>query len=140
MKGADVDVTTSWGGTPLHLAPPLDIVTALIDRGADPTLQCHDGTSPIMDQARFRTVDSVAHLLQDLRVLGTVNVQDEDGDSAPQFACFCVKKDETAVISTVHLLLQYGANPLLTNRYRETPLAQLRDLRPTYHAAIAVLE
>jgi ankyrin repeat protein len=37
-KGADVNSGTSFGDTPLHAALSLDVVHALLDRGADPTM------------------------------------------------------------------------------------------------------
>ena len=63
-KGADVNATTSFGLTPLHWADSLDILNALLDRGADPTVRS-DGLTPLMGQVLHQNVDNVARLLQD---------------------------------------------------------------------------
>ena len=73
-KGVDVNGTTFDGFTTLHATPSLGILTALLDRGADLTLLSHAGWTPLMWQACYGTVESVAHLLQDPRVQATVNV------------------------------------------------------------------
>ena len=39
-KGADVNAQTIDGDTPLHLKDSPEVITALLDRGADPCLLC----------------------------------------------------------------------------------------------------
>lgn len=63
-KGADVNATAREGLTPLYDAPSLDILTALLDRCADPTLPDDDGLTPLMPQSRYGPVENVARLLQ----------------------------------------------------------------------------
>ena len=47
-KGADVNGTTVHGGPPLHVATSLDILSALLDRGANPTVRIFLGRTPLM--------------------------------------------------------------------------------------------
>jgi hypothetical protein len=138
-KGADVNATSLCGYTPLHMAPSLDILAALLNRGADPTLLNRFGRTPLMSQALYGRIDIVTRLLQDPRVRATVNVQHRYGTTALHLAC---DNDdyETVTISILSLLLQAGADPALTREDGETPLTYLRIRHPTHHAAIALLE
>jgi ankyrin repeat protein len=72
-KGANVNATTSGGLTALHRARSLDVLTALLDRGADPTIQTLGDWTPLMLRAFCGNVDSVARLLQDPRVRSKIN-------------------------------------------------------------------
>jgi len=126
-------------GMPLFtMLPSLDILTALLDRGADPTLPADGGSSPLMWQALRGNVENVARLLQDPRVRATVNVQDSGGETALHWACSI--EDETLALSILHLLLQAGADPDLTANYGDAPLDWIRQHRPAHHATIALLE
>ena len=137
-KGADVNAATWNGYIPIHWACSLAILNALLDRGADPTLTNDNGTSPLMWQASEGDIGIMAHLLQDPRVRATVNLQNGDGDTALHWAC--ESKDETSATFIVHLLLQAGCDPTLTDNYGMTPLVYLQQEYPSYHAAIALLE
>ena len=141
-KGADVNGTMADGTSAFHAAGSLDILTALLDRGADPTLAYEENSLPIMWHASFGTEDTVARLLQEPRVRATVNVQDRDSETALHWACktFGTFGAREAVAPKVHLLLQAGADPLVTNNYGETLLDWVRVHYPTYHAVIALLE
>lgn len=48
---ADVDAKSVRGETPLHATRSLEILNALLDRGADPNSQKDDDSTPLMDQA-----------------------------------------------------------------------------------------
>jgi hypothetical protein len=135
-KGADVNATSLCGYTPLHMAPSLDILAALLNRGADPTLLTDNGSTSLMGQAVHGNVDNVARLLQDPRVRATVNVQNSSGNTALHVAC----DNKATAISILSLLLQAGSDPALTNNKGHTPLTYLRIHRPSHHAAIALLE
>ncbi len=78
-KGADVNATTSGGWTALHDAASLDILNALLNRGADPTPQDKYGWSPLLWWVYHGSVDVVARLLQDPGVRTTINIQRGDG-------------------------------------------------------------
>ena len=52
----------------------------------------------------------------------------------------CCNKDETSSTSIVHVLLQAGTNPSLTNIDGRTPLVIIRLYKPSYHTAITFLE
>lgn len=81
-KGADVNGKAKDGFILLHGAKSLDVLNALLDRGADPTLVDNGGWSAFMWFAYRGGVDIVARLLQDPRVWSTVDRQNDDGDTA----------------------------------------------------------
>jgi len=64
-RGADVNATTGGEMSPIHYADTLDILNALMDRGADPIVPHCEDKAPLMPQAAYGTVDVVARLLQD---------------------------------------------------------------------------
>jgi len=137
-KGADVNARGKHGETPLHGAQSLHILTALLDRGADPTLLYHDGTSPLMHQVTNGRVDIVKRLVQDPRVRASIDMQDRHGDTALHFACDHPNKTKSHAMVT--LLLEASATPIFTNNDGKMPLACLRQRHPSHHAAIALLE
>jgi ankyrin repeat protein len=139
-KGADVNGTVASGITPLHAAISPDIITALLDRGADPTLQhISIGSVPLLMQSYFGIVNNMARLLQDPRVRANVNSQAHSGLTALHCACLS-NSHETSVTSIILLLLQAGCNPNLANNAGEMPLHILRTRHPSYRDAIALLE
>jgi ankyrin repeat protein len=81
-KGADVNATTVDGSSVLHFAKTPDMLTALLDRGADPTIANRDGGLPLPSQASNGSAVVVECLLQDPRVRATINLQDRDGHTA----------------------------------------------------------
>ena len=108
-KGADVNGKSQYGNTPLHRAASLDILNALLDRGADPTFRSNVGWSPLMYHASFGRACLVKRLLQDPRVRASVDMQISDGRTALHFACNFPSREPVAPL--VHLLLEAGANP-----------------------------
>jgi ankyrin repeat protein len=58
-KGADVNATTAGDRTPLFYAKTPDILTALLDRGADPCTADRCGALPLMWHASFGKVGIV---------------------------------------------------------------------------------
>jgi hypothetical protein len=114
-KSADVNGTVASGITPLHAAVSPDIITALLDRGADPTLQhISIGSVPLLMQSYFGIVNNMAPLLQDPRVRANVNSQAHSGLTALHCACLS-NSHETSVTSIILLLLQAGCNQNLAN-------------------------
>jgi hypothetical protein len=81
-------------------------------------------------------------MVQDPRVRATVNMQDVNGRTVLHDACEPFKQEEAAPSAApmVHLLLQAGANPTITNNNGQIPLALLRQYRPNHHATIALLD
>lgn len=98
------------------------------------------GVSSFMEFAKFETAELLSRLLQDPRVRAAVNmkVPDGDGNTALIYACTDLK-DEVAA-PKVHLLLQAGANPLLTNTDGLMPVGFTRRNCCYHHAVIALLE
>ena len=128
------------GSSALHVAASLDILIALLDRGADPTRVNQRTWSPLKRQAYFGTADVVVRLLQDPRVRAAVNMQDLDGNTALHWACWNdrVTNEETA--SIVQSLLEADANPTIADNDGIMPMDYFRQHRPDHHAAIALLE
>ena len=113
-KGADVNATTALGTSALHYAKTLDILNALLDHGGDPTRIDFLGWSVLMHQMRNGTV--VARLLQDPRVRATINMQDEEGNTALYHACCKYGGTDTKAALNTHLLLQAGADLSIANK------------------------
>ena len=139
-KGTDANATTSRGLSALYEAYSLDIVTALLDRGADPIPLDNDGVSPLMRHAWVGRVKVVARLLRDPRVRATINIQSGDGRTALHCACrsTCISEERRAAL--VILLLQCGADYTRSDADGRTPLALLQQSHYPHHVAIAVLE
>ena len=143
-KGEDIPVKR-WDNPPLHgalhRAWNVDIITALLDRGADPVQRRRQWT-PLMRHSNNGFVGGVARLLRDSRVRATINLQSCNGRTALHMACFL---GEDAII---HLLLQAGANPALRCKKGFTPLDTLRSGKTSgfggsggdLRASIALLE
>jgi ankyrin repeat protein len=104
-----VNGKSQYGNTPLHRAASLDILNALLERAADPTIQTNVGWSPLMDYTIWDRTDLVKRMLQDPRVRASIDVQNRDGDTALHFACHFASRESVAPL--VHLLLEAGANP-----------------------------
>jgi len=66
------------GLNPLHIAKSLNVLNALLDRGADPTLVDDNNRSALMYCVVRGEADYVARLLQDPRVQATVDAQDSE--------------------------------------------------------------
>jgi len=123
-KGANVNGTIENGISALHLAGSLDILTALLDRGADPIQPNRYSELPLMSQVIAGTIEVVARLLQDPRVRATIDAQAKDGATALHHACYnCNYLNIAAPI--VRTLLQAGANPTLTTIDPHTPLEMI---------------
>jgi len=136
-KGADINGRTKNGAVPLHTARFRGVLSALLDRDADPIVQDAYGTSPLMNYARWGSVIRITRLLQDPRVRAAIDMQDHNGRTALHHACDHWQNSAT---STVDLLLEARPNPRLVDKCGQTPLAFLREKHPTYHATIVLLE
>lgn len=142
-KGADIDVPDRWGRTAIFFAKSADVVSFLLERGADPTLLDDEGWTALMWQSWTLKVESVERLLQDSRVVAHINVQ-----GTGLFLRGCTALEATCHLRDVargrarifELLLLHGANPLLRNYYGRTALDFLRQNHADEHAAIALLE
>ena len=137
-EGGDVNGTTPLGSTPLHYPGSLDILTALMDRGANPTLSDNRGWTPLMGQACRGKPDNVGRLLEDPRVRAAIDVLDEIGFTSLHWAC--IRFEEDFATSIILLLLQAGGNPAITNNRGETPTTLIRHHHPTRLITIALLE
>lgn len=87
----------------------------------------------------FAIVNELARLLQHPRIRALVNLQCVNGDTALHRVC-TRRQDATLVMSIVHLVLQAGANPALTNNQGQTPLAWIQGDSPSHLTTITFLE
>jgi hypothetical protein len=138
-KGAIVNNKTYWGQTPLCVALSLDMLNALLNRGADSIVLNRKNQSPLMLYAYYGTVHTMARLLQDPCVRATIDTQDNHGNTALHFACRGGGGDAWTYI-IVHLLLLAGANPLVIAIDGKTPMAVLRERYHPMYETVALLE
>lgn len=111
-KDADIHHRSTNGCTPIQKAKSVDIITALLQRGADPSTVDDCGYSALMGRAAFNDLFGVKRLLEDARVRATIDEQDRCGRSALQYAIYI--GPEATINPIVSLLLQAGANPAHT--------------------------
>ena len=132
-----MNATTRWGLSPLHEAYSLDIFTASVDRGADLTLRTKYGVIPLMSHMPNGPVGIVARLLQDPRVRATIDAQNDHGHTVLHYACS--ESHDIWARSMARLLLQAGANPLVTDNEGLPLLAFLQKRYPSHQTTIALL-
>lgn len=73
-KGADLDTRCRIGLPLLHVAKSLDMVNALMDRGADPASLANDGSTVLVWAVATRRRDIIARLLTDRRVRAGIDL------------------------------------------------------------------
>lgn len=137
-RGADVNAATSQGATPVHGAFTLDLLKALLDRGADPSKLDRHGITALMSQATLGEDGAIARLLEDPRIRAILNVRNVPGDTALYWAC--THKSDEQQHAQVLLLLQAGADASIKGKKKETPLKMLLRLHPSHRITIALLE
>lgn len=138
-KGADVNAADESGDVPLHHAKSLDVLNALLDCGADPSIVISHKLTPLMLYVIWRKSEMVGRLLQDPRVRANVNAQDCTGDTALHIACDQV--DEGEVPAIIHSLLQAGADANLLNAEDgTTPLSILQYFHPSHPTTLALVQ
>jgi len=145
-KGARVDATMRKGDTALCMASTVAALSVLLDRGANPTLV--GGTrraTPLMWHARYMNVECVERLLQDPRVVATIDQETTGmlrGWSAMHMVCFpnIIDPVPPGVRACVlHLLLQAGAHTTIVNVSREDSLQMLLRHYPAEREGAALL-
>lgn len=122
VMGADLNTQVLRGQTALAIIDTLDILNALLDRGADPTFPDFDGISPLMHHVIPIRVDMVNRLLRDARVRATVDKQDGwRGYTALHYACNHISP--ITMIPVIQALLQAGASQNIVNKNGQKPFA-----------------
>lgn len=86
-RGADVNGRSFRGWTPVHRARSLNILIALLERGADPTVLDDNQCSPLMHHAQTGRANYVIRLLQDPRVRATIDMRDCNGSTSLAPSC-----------------------------------------------------
>lgn len=138
---ADVNGSSFVGATPLHAAHFCDIISALLDRAADPTaLVPYYGVEVTALVIRVATGNfaCAVRLPQDQRVRSHLR-NDVDAQSR-SLNLACLHNNEREAWVMIQLLLQAGGIPNRVNQNHQMPLDVLRELNPSHHTIIALLE
>ncbi len=118
VNGADVDTPNHSGQVPLFLAirkGHLEIAWQLINAGAEPPATTDSGYTLLMVAVRAEDLELVRWLLDNG---SPVNAVRPDGNRITALMMAADEGDEAAV----QLLLEYGADPSITNRDGDTAL------------------
>jgi hypothetical protein len=126
-KGADVNAATSQGATPVHGAFTLDLLSALLDRGADPSKLDRHGITALMSQATLGEDGAIARLLEDPRIRAIVNMRNVPGDTALHWAC--THKSDKQQHAQVLLHLQAGADASIKGKKKDCLMPTWDPLR-----------
>ena len=141
-EGSPVNPQDEDGVTPLYQAccyrtgPSYDpnqaeeVVRFLLSRGADPSIATSTGSTPLIQAARNPGMGILRCLLGDPRTRSVLDAVDVWGDTA---LCKVTVSNHP---EAVKLLLQAGADPMVTNSQGFTPLYQAQLL---YHDSCACL-
>lgn len=133
-KGADVNARWAGGRTALMFARCPDIISALLARGADPTLTEDKGWTSLIAQVSTGHANAVARLLEEPRVRATIDMQHNTGWTALHCACSLHGRGDGSLAATMaHVLLQAGANPNITNNSSLTPVRMIGQLYQHHH-------
>ena len=142
FKDLDINHQDHEGLSPLHHAIPLDkeiAIHSLVQRGGDPILVAHDGTSPLHAAAWGGYPGILGLLLAKYRERGVLQslVNSMGAGRTPlHFAC------QSGEVESVLLLLQHGANPVIMDDSGLEPLHAVAEIEHpsslrTYHTRAA---
>lgn len=124
-KNANMNLSTTHAGTPLHYAAghgDLTMVRALLARGANVNATGRDsGETPLISACRDWAHSYIVSPL--LSAGADVNARDKKGRTALHYAV-----DPLLNIPLVELLIKKGANPAQADNFGVTPIAQARLL------------
>ena len=96
----------------------MEVMTLLVAAGADPLLTDESGDTLLIQMASWGRTDSVKKLLQIEAVRQNINAQGQEKRTAFFWAAWL------GHIDVMDLLLEAGADPLLTDENKTTPLMQ----------------
>lgn len=150
-RAADVNARVGKDeNTLLHATWSVPIMRLALERNADPTLLNNKNRSALMLHTYFQRDDCIACLLEDKRVVATINERLEGGPNASwpgcttlHIACLTGSRNQVGRAKTLRLLVEAGADPEVRdgpNGDGETPMQVLRSEAPVDEAAVAVLE
>ena len=138
--GADVNKQDSKGLRPLHYVKRADVMSFLMNRGADPLVLDNEGRTVLMRHAEAGNADCVAVLLKHPSVVSLLNTQSTLG-TALHMACqggFTFEPGATTYNvgpdKVVELLLGHGANPFLRDANGKTPLDLFNPFSRAYES------
>lgn len=127
--GVDLNVTNTYGNTPLHQAAKYNedsaIIEALVKAGADLKARDEDGRTPLHEAASANDNPLVTMAL--LKAGADPNARDNFDNTPLHIACKRPQTGSTENPPIVLALLLAGADPNARNRDYETPLHAAAD-------------
>lgn len=123
-SGARPNLMDCDGYTPLHLAAAqgkIEVIPVLLRAGANVDSRSLDGSAPLHGAASEKHTGAVVKLLESG---ATVDLPDEDSRTPLHMAVFWTA-DENPLI--VDVLLEYGADPLWSDRHGKTPVSRAEE-------------
>lgn len=119
--GADINSKDNHGIRPIHLAATIseEVVSRLIDCGADATAATHEGKTILHIAARARQSNTIGLVLEHFSAINRLDLTDAPdkvGRTALHHACRSGRPE------SVVLLLKAGANPNAKDKEGSTPL------------------
>jgi uncharacterized protein len=125
-QGAAVNWRDYDGKTALWLAYYIrrdwvPLVRLLVERGADPAIATATGMTPLIDASSNDDLEAVRFLLDHPNVRATINVRNDDGQTALWRAC-CL-----AHPGVLRMLLESGADPTIASSNGSSPMAVVKQ-------------
>jgi hypothetical protein len=126
-KGCEVDGQDDEDRVPLHRAIDTETISTLLGLGADPEMLSSLGWTPLMFQCTELATACVERLLQDPRVVGAIDTQAEDGQTAFHTCHYSETRDDHRTALMIELLLDHGADPFLIDDESENTVLELLE-------------
>jgi len=112
------DINTRVRQEPLIFIPNTEIIEYLLSKGANPNMKSDSGATPLMNNAKWGTKETVNLLLS---AGANINEQDNIGNTPLIYAVNKnLSRDNNLRIDVVKLLIEKGANPNIQNKQGQT--------------------
>lgn len=112
------DINTKIGQRPLISYPNTEIIEFLLSKGANPNIKSDNGMTPLMNNGKWGTKETVSLLLN---AGANINEQDTIGNTPLIYAVNQnLSRDNDLRIDVIKLLIEKGANPNIKNKQGQT--------------------